>query len=765
MYKMCNWIVPGALASLLMLSPSFATDLVPDDLITGSSQTSPWLVCDSDSVGIDVTTVDSSTCAFRTTPALPGITYSMSCGVTVEKFASITLAFLDASDDTLATQSTEATENGSGVYSVTLDSPPNTVTAAIGIFGETGSGFQDCVLIDSTPPPEPTKGSISGVTWFDQDGDSVLGLSESLIEGSHVSLLVNGRVIEQTETYSGGGYYFGHLDVDVCYTVAFTPADSTLQFTQPGGDNDAGSGGLTGEICLTESAPDVTDVDAGFVAIPPAVPPADNAICGVSWADLNANGVFDNGDSTLTNVVVRLFNSGGDLLGAAATDGYGNFVFDSLVAGDYLVQFATPDGYEPTIASGQPLIGTSSIGPAGNSPIFSLPADSNTAANSACTLQYANGGFIKLPVALDPTVANDDSVTFDVGVDFAIDVLANDAPCEAVHEVVLLGHNVPGQVSYDASQERFLVSNTTAFGTYSIEYGLRGACGSFDTATVLVELLEVIPPAPPAAPDAPVCRVETRGQAFNGGVDVFNTTMAAFTPTYNFYDRNRDLVITVDSTNFTHKNLIGNDANENESPFIGSFEIEWNGAEFGYDQTSIFFVGAVENGVESNLTECIRNNISPIALDLDNGGRIGRLLGDYHVDLDGDGIKEALSEWFAPGAGILVTADASGQVSGKHLFGNVAGVYEDGFAELATLDADKDGQLTGAELAELAIWNDRNSDTIVDEGELSQLADHEIVALSVTHYKYMSRATKSNGQSILMEDVWLPMAHLAVLQK
>ena len=67
MHKMCNWIVPGALASLLMLSPSFATDLVPDDLITGSSQTSPWLVCDSDSVGIDVTTVDA--CLLYTSPS------------------------------------------------------------------------------------------------------------------------------------------------------------------------------------------------------------------------------------------------------------------------------------------------------------------------------------------------------------------------------------------------------------------------------------------------------------------------------------------------------------------------------------------------------------------------------------------------------------------------------------------------------------------------------------------------------------------------
>ena len=221
--------------------------------------------------------------------------------------------------------------------------------------------------------------------------------------------------------------------------------------------------------------------------------------------------------------------------------------------------FTTPDGYEPTIASGQALIGTSFIDAAGNSPLFNLPADRNTSASSACTLQYANGGYIRLPVALDPTIANDDAVTFDVGVDFTIDVLANDAPCDGVHEVVLLSHNVPGEVSFDASRQLFVVSNTTAFGQFSIEYGLRGACGSFDEATVIVELLEVIPPTPPAAPAAPECRAETGGNSRNGGVDVFSVTEDGFAPNYNFYDRDRQLLATVDSTDFTHRVFIGPD--------------------------------------------------------------------------------------------------------------------------------------------------------------------------------------------------------------
>ncbi len=768
MHKFYTRMVPGALASLLMVSPSFATgpeDLISDDLITSSNLTTPWQVCDTDSQAIDVTLLNAGACAFRTTPALPNVTYSMSCGVTVAKFASITLAFLDADYNELATRSTEVTEHVSGAYSVTLASPPNTAHAAIGIYGETGSGFQDCVLIDSTPEPEPTKGSIQGITWFDDNDDSIFDANETPISGSNVSLIVNGNVIDQRRTGNDGSYYIGGLDIDACYTVAFGSADATLQLGQPGGDNDANADGRTAEICLTEATPDVTNVDAAFVDVPPVVPPADNAICGVAWADLNQNGVFDGNDSPLANVKVKLFDSASAMVSMINTDAYGNYVFDSLVNGDYRLMFNTPDGHEPTIASGQPLLGTSSIGPAGNTASFNLPAARNTSSDSACTLQNVNGGFIRLPVALDPTIALDDSVRFDVGVDFNIDFLANDTPCEGVHSVDLLGHNVPGNVSYNSQLQRFVVSDTTDFGVFSIEYGLRGICGSYDTATIQVVLLEVIPPAPPAAPDAPECRIETRGSTRIGGVDVFNPLQDGFASAYNLYDRDRNLVTTVDGADFTHRVFIGANPKPAEAIYEGNYETEWNGTEYGFDQTSIFFISAVENNVESNLSECARDNISPIALDLDNKGRIGLLTGNYQVDVDGDGIKEPLREWFAPNAGILVTADAAGQISGKHMFGNVPGVYTDGFAELATLDTNKDGQLKGDELSQLAIWNDRNSDTIVDEGELSTLAQHQIVALAVTHYKYMARATKANGQTILMEDVWLPMAQLAVLRK
>ena len=177
---------------------------------------------------VDVTILEAGGCAFRTTPAEPGITFRMSCGVTVAKYASITLAFLDASDNTLATNITEVTEHVSGAYSVTAVSPPDTATAAIGIYGEPGPGFQDCVLLDVTPAPEPTKGSITGLTWFDANSDNVFDENENVVTSTDVSLFLNGALIQQGETAADGSYYFGNLDVEMCYTVMFAAADATL---------------------------------------------------------------------------------------------------------------------------------------------------------------------------------------------------------------------------------------------------------------------------------------------------------------------------------------------------------------------------------------------------------------------------------------------------------------------------------------------------------------------------------------------------------
>jgi len=117
---------------------------------------------------------------------------------------------------------------------------------------------------------------------------------------------------------------------------------------------------------------------------------------------------------------------------------------------------------------------------------------------------------------------------------------------------------------------------------------------------------------------------------------------------------------------------------------------------------------------------------------------------------------ETLNEWFAPTEGILIDTAypiVDGAISGLHLFGNSEG-FTDGFAKLHSHDENVDGAVEGAELNGFAIWTDRNSNTKVDDGELSTLDSHGIVSLSTFHESYVSSAQLEDGSTMYMEDLW-----------
>jgi hypothetical protein len=85
--------------------------------------------------------------------------------------------------------------------------------------------------------------------------------------------------------------------------------------------------------------------------------------------------------------------------------------------------------------------------------------------------------------------------------------------------------------------------------------------------------------------------------------------------------------------------------------------------------------------------------------------------------------------------------------------GNMGGAYLDGFEKLATHDLNGDGVVSGDELNFLAIWTDANSNAKLDDGELSTLASHNIVALNTAHTNLQSTVILSDGSSLLMEDL------------
>jgi len=64
-----------------------------------------------------------------------------------------------------------------------------------------------------------------------------------------------------------------------------------------------------------------------------------------AWSDRNANGLWDEGEQGLADVVVKLYNATGELIGVTVTNGNGNYAFSNLAPGLYYVEFVIPDGY------------------------------------------------------------------------------------------------------------------------------------------------------------------------------------------------------------------------------------------------------------------------------------------------------------------------------------------------------------------------------------------------------------------------------------
>jgi hypothetical protein len=136
-------------------------------------------------------------------------------------------------------------------------------------------------------------------------------------------------------------------------------------------------------------------------------------------------------------------------------------------------------------------------------------------------------------------------------------------------------------------------------------------------------------------------------------------------------------------------------------------------------------------------------SVTPIVFSLEGRIPLADLLDPglkVPFDLDGDGITESWP-WVKPTTGILVwDPDGEGNISsGRQLFGSVTWwlFFEDGYHALDALDDNRDGALTGTELAGICVWLDRDSDGKSDRGEVRPVGAFGIASL----------ATRATGQA------------------
>lgn len=170
------------------------------------------------------------------------------------------------------------------------------------------------------------KGTISGLAWIDVDGSANLNSDDLLAEGIEVQLQYeNGDLIKTTVTREDGKYVFE--DVPPGDYIVYFAFDS--EFTNTTMGESLIDSEFKTPVVMLENGGDLMDINAGVFRF--------SSIGDFVWFDENENGFFDTNESGLANATVSLENCLGQELGSVTTDINGNYSFQQVPPGDYII--------------------------------------------------------------------------------------------------------------------------------------------------------------------------------------------------------------------------------------------------------------------------------------------------------------------------------------------------------------------------------------------------------------------------------------------
>ncbi len=228
----------------------------------------------------------------------------------------------------------------------------------------TGTPESETTPIDSAPdewtvtviPPAV----IGNYVWLDEDGDGDQDAGEAGIPNVLVTLTgtdtFGNPVSLTTYTDANGGYLFDGLPPSngAGYTVTVTPPAGLNQTYD---ENGVATPNAT--TVMLAAGDEHLSADFGYNWVPPVDtnnpgPGVTGAIGDHVWIDANGDGVQDPGEAGIPNVTVMLYTDPDGngvydtVAGTTTTDAAGNYIFDNLPAGSYVVSVTPPAGYNQT---------------------------------------------------------------------------------------------------------------------------------------------------------------------------------------------------------------------------------------------------------------------------------------------------------------------------------------------------------------------------------------------------------------------------------
>ena len=191
--------------------------------------------------------------------------------------------------------------------------------------------------------------SLGDYVWLDKNKDGIQNDDEKGIPGVYVILKdSNNKELQRATTDDTGHYQFNNLqngtyNVEFVIPNNYTPSPSNTidnDTIDSDGQKDGDSNVVVAKGTINNA--DNMTVDTGFYETPKY------SLGDYVWKDTNKDGVQDSDEKGIQGVTVTLKDKNGNVLKTTTTDENGNYRFDNLDSGDYIVHFEKPEGLTQT---------------------------------------------------------------------------------------------------------------------------------------------------------------------------------------------------------------------------------------------------------------------------------------------------------------------------------------------------------------------------------------------------------------------------------
>nr|WP_241427146.1 SdrD B-like domain-containing protein [Macrococcus armenti] len=257
-------------------------------------------------------------------------------------------------DGTTVTTTTDANGNyiftdlPNGDYVVTFETPdgyngPTVVNAGDDALDSDGQVVNVTIqdADDMTIDSGFIKVKVGDTVWEDTNKDGVQDEGEPGIPGVEVTITYPDGTTETVVTDENGYYEFPNVPNGES-TIEFKTPDGYIPTTENVGDDTKDSDGT--KVTVNVDGKDDPTIDSGFIKETPVYDLGDKV-----WFDEDKDGIQDANESGIEGVTVTLTKPDGTTV-TTTTDANGNYIFEDLPNGDYVVTFETPDGYNgPTV--------------------------------------------------------------------------------------------------------------------------------------------------------------------------------------------------------------------------------------------------------------------------------------------------------------------------------------------------------------------------------------------------------------------------------